>query len=99
LVARLTALEKRNTELEHAFTIQNNTTNNLASRIFILEHCDLEDLSEIEMKEMLHQRMFEIGSYKSLPGNVALYEALEKSMARDNMDEFLVEKAKSRKRR
>ncbi|GKE24671.1 hypothetical protein Tco_1436183 [Tanacetum coccineum] len=58
LVARLTALEKRNTELEHAFTIQNNTTNNLASRIFILEHCDLDfrDLSEIEMKEMLHQR-------------------------------------------
>ncbi|GJS37290.1 hypothetical protein Tco_0535672 [Tanacetum coccineum] len=30
---------------------------------------------------------------------VHLYEALKHSMARDNMDEFLAEKAKSRKRR
>ncbi|GJY12492.1 hypothetical protein Tco_0381801 [Tanacetum coccineum] len=108
LVARLTALEKRNAELEHAFTIQNKTTNNLAFRIFTLEHRDLEyninsyvhetvkenvqialrapllqsfrDLSEIEMKEMLQQRMFKSGSFKSLPEYVALYEALENSM-------------------
>ncbi|GJY35402.1 hypothetical protein Tco_0420780 [Tanacetum coccineum] len=32
------------------------------------------------MKEMLHQRMFETGSYKSLPEHIALYEALEASM-------------------
>ncbi|GJR65976.1 hypothetical protein Tco_0012041 [Tanacetum coccineum] len=30
------------------------------------------------MKEMLHQRMFETGSYKSLPEHIALYKALEK---------------------
>ncbi|GJU12196.1 hypothetical protein Tco_1134592 [Tanacetum coccineum] len=32
------------------------------------------------MKEILHQRMFETGSYKSLPKHIALYEALEASM-------------------
>ncbi|GJV43041.1 hypothetical protein Tco_1427577 [Tanacetum coccineum] len=38
------------------------------------------DLPEVDMKEILHQRMFENGSYKSLPEHVALYEALEASM-------------------
>ncbi|GJY14247.1 hypothetical protein Tco_0383556 [Tanacetum coccineum] len=44
------------------------------------------------MKEILHQRMFESGSYKSLPKHVALYKALEASIERANMDEFLAEK-------
>ncbi|GKD31218.1 hypothetical protein Tco_1241996 [Tanacetum coccineum] len=34
------------------------------------------DLPEADMKEMIHQRMFETGSYRSLPEHVALYEAL-----------------------
>ncbi|GJX02542.1 hypothetical protein Tco_0186455 [Tanacetum coccineum] len=42
LAARVVELEKRNAELERVFTIQNKTTNNLASRIFTLEHHDLE---------------------------------------------------------
>ncbi|GKC96765.1 hypothetical protein Tco_1162207 [Tanacetum coccineum] len=57
------------------------------------------DLSEEDMKEMLHQRMFEAGSYKSLPEHIALYEALEASMERAQRDEFLIEKDKSHKRR
>ncbi|GJU00016.1 hypothetical protein Tco_1110354 [Tanacetum coccineum] len=57
------------------------------------------DLSEEDIKEMLHQRMFETGSYKSLPEHIALYEALEASMERAQRDEFLAEKDKSRKRR
>ncbi|GKD22768.1 hypothetical protein Tco_1224471 [Tanacetum coccineum] len=48
---------------------------------------------------MLHQRMFESGTYKSLPEHVALYEALEASMAQAQRDEFLAEKDKSCKRR
>ncbi|GKF24571.1 hypothetical protein Tco_0076893, partial [Tanacetum coccineum] len=47
---------------------------------------------------MLHQRMFESGTYKSLPEHIALYEALEASMTRAQRDEFLAEKDKSRKR-
>nr|GEU94062.1 uncharacterized mitochondrial protein AtMg00810-like [Tanacetum cinerariifolium] len=56
------------------------------------------ELPEADMKEILHQRMFESGSYKSLPEHVALYEALETSMERANMDEFVAEKDKLRKR-
>nr|GEY00765.1 hypothetical protein [Tanacetum cinerariifolium] len=48
---------------------------------------------------MLHQRMFESGSYKSVPKHIALYEALEASMERAQKDEFLAKKDKSRKRR
>ncbi|GJU78596.1 hypothetical protein Tco_1275666 [Tanacetum coccineum] len=58
-----------------------------------------KDLSEEDMKEMLHQRMFESGSYKSLPEHVALYEALDASMKRAQRDEFLAEKDKLCKRR
>ncbi|GJT31472.1 hypothetical protein Tco_0911747 [Tanacetum coccineum] len=57
------------------------------------------ELPEADMKEILHQRMFESGSYKSLPEHVALYEVLEASMERANRDEFLAKKDKSRKRR
>ncbi|GJY81762.1 hypothetical protein Tco_0494513 [Tanacetum coccineum] len=56
------------------------------------------ELPEADMKEILHQRMFEIGTYKSLPEHVALYEALEASIERANREEFLAEKDKSRKR-
>ncbi|GJQ93502.1 retrovirus-related pol polyprotein from transposon TNT 1-94 [Tanacetum coccineum] len=56
------------------------------------------DLPKEDMKEMLPQRMFKIGTYKSLPEHIALYEALEASMARAHRDEFLAEKDKSRKR-
>ncbi|GJW10732.1 retrovirus-related pol polyprotein from transposon TNT 1-94 [Tanacetum coccineum] len=57
------------------------------------------DLPEADMKEMLHQRMFESGSYKSHSEHVALYEALKAYMERAQKDEFLTEKDKSRKRR
>ncbi|GKB35637.1 hypothetical protein Tco_0880579, partial [Tanacetum coccineum] len=58
-----------------------------------------KDLPEVDMKEMLHQRMFESGSYKSHPEHVVLYEALEASMERAQRDEFLAKKDKTRKRR
>nr|GEY75591.1 hypothetical protein [Tanacetum cinerariifolium] len=47
------------------------------------------ELPEADMKEILHQRMFESGSYKSLPKHVELYEALEASMEQANRDDFL----------
>ncbi|GKB75129.1 hypothetical protein Tco_0936541 [Tanacetum coccineum] len=51
------------------------------------------------MKQMLHQRMFESGSYKEHPEYAELYDALEKSMSRDNMDALHEELSKKRKRR
>nr|GEU89158.1 integrase, catalytic region, zinc finger, CCHC-type, peptidase aspartic, catalytic [Tanacetum cinerariifolium] len=38
------------------------------------------ELPEADMKEILHQCMFETGTYKSLPEHVALYKALEASI-------------------
>ncbi|GJT76134.1 hypothetical protein Tco_1042859 [Tanacetum coccineum] len=46
------------------------------------------DLSEFEMKEILHDRMFESGSYRSHLEHTALYDALELSMDHDNREEF-----------
>ncbi|GJV50937.1 hypothetical protein Tco_1446678 [Tanacetum coccineum] len=46
-----------------------------------LKEC-FRDLSEAEMKEILHDRMFESGTYQSQPEHVALHEALEASMER-----------------
>ncbi|GKC80374.1 hypothetical protein Tco_1131148 [Tanacetum coccineum] len=51
------------------------------------------------MKETLHDRMFESGSYISHPDHTTLYKALEVSMERKNRDEFNEAIAKSRKRR
>ncbi|GKF63139.1 hypothetical protein Tco_0186587 [Tanacetum coccineum] len=51
------------------------------------------------MKEILHDRMFESGSYKSHPIHLSLYQALEASIERDNREEFFEDKDKSRKRR
>nr|GEZ07199.1 E-beta-farnesene synthase [Tanacetum cinerariifolium]GEZ58266.1 E-beta-farnesene synthase [Tanacetum cinerariifolium] len=127
LVARVVALERRNAELEHAFTVQHKTTKNLASRIITLENHGIQatienyvcetikekvqialraplllsfrDISEAEMKEILHQRMFESGSYKSHSDHDILYNALELSMDRDHQDELREELPKSRKRR
>ncbi|GJR43113.1 hypothetical protein Tco_1311216 [Tanacetum coccineum] len=51
------------------------------------------------MKEILHDWMFESGSYISHLDHTTLYEALEVSMERENRDEFNKAIAKSRKRR
>ncbi|GJY74839.1 hypothetical protein Tco_0479270 [Tanacetum coccineum] len=56
------------------------------------------ELSEFEMKEILRNRMFESGSYRSQPEHAAIYEALEASMDRENKEEFIEATAKSRKR-
>ncbi|GKB03340.1 hypothetical protein Tco_0831429 [Tanacetum coccineum] len=42
------------------------------------------DLPEADMKEILHNRMWESKSYQTHKDHMTLYEALEKSMARDN---------------
>ncbi|GJT17240.1 hypothetical protein Tco_0875946 [Tanacetum coccineum] len=46
------------------------------------------DLSEFQMKEIFHNRMFESGSYRSHPDHTTLYEALEASMQRENNDKL-----------
>nr|GEV31414.1 copia protein [Tanacetum cinerariifolium] len=73
-----------------------NMETKVKSMVTVLIH--QAELLEADMKEILHQRNFKSGSYKSLLEHVTLYEALEASMERANRDEFLAEKDKSRKR-
>nr|GEZ27973.1 hypothetical protein [Tanacetum cinerariifolium] len=47
------------------------------------------DLPEADMKEILHQQMWETNSYKAYEDHMMLYEALEKSMNRDHTDKLL----------
>nr|GEU32897.1 integrase, catalytic region, zinc finger, CCHC-type, peptidase aspartic, catalytic [Tanacetum cinerariifolium] len=55
------------------------------------------DLPEADMKEILHQRIWETNSYKTHEDHMQLYEALEKSMNRDHSEELLNDLAEARK--
>nr|GEW54122.1 ribonuclease H-like domain-containing protein [Tanacetum cinerariifolium]GEW54129.1 ribonuclease H-like domain-containing protein [Tanacetum cinerariifolium] len=57
------------------------------------------DLPEADMKEILHQRMWETNSYRAHEDHMMLYEALEKSMNRDHTDELLKDLAEARRRK
>nr|GEW73968.1 integrase, catalytic region, zinc finger, CCHC-type, peptidase aspartic, catalytic [Tanacetum cinerariifolium] len=57
------------------------------------------DLPEADMKEILHQRMWETESYKSHEDHMQLFEALEKSMNRDHSDELVQDLAEARKKK
>ncbi|GKD05786.1 hypothetical protein Tco_1180760 [Tanacetum coccineum] len=57
------------------------------------------DLPEADMKEILHNRIWEFKSYQTHEDHMTLYEALEKSMARDNKDQLLSDLAEARKKK
>ncbi|GJX24609.1 hypothetical protein Tco_0230905 [Tanacetum coccineum] len=51
------------------------------------------------MKEILHHCMWESNSYQAHEDHKQLYEALEKSMARDHTDQLLTDLAEARKKK
>nr|GEZ45636.1 hypothetical protein [Tanacetum cinerariifolium] len=57
------------------------------------------DLPEADMKEILHQCMWESDSYKFHKDHMQLFEALEKSMNRDHSEELAHDLAEARKKR
>ncbi|GJY07808.1 hypothetical protein Tco_0374862 [Tanacetum coccineum] len=57
------------------------------------------DFPEIDMKEILHHRMWETNSYKAHEDHKKLYEALEKSMDRDHSDQLLTDLAEARRKK
>nr|GEY17845.1 monodehydroascorbate reductase [Tanacetum cinerariifolium] len=57
------------------------------------------DLPEADMKEILHQRMWETDSYKSHEVHMQLFEALEKSINRDQSKELAHDLAEARKKK
>nr|GFC08275.1 hypothetical protein [Tanacetum cinerariifolium] len=58
-----------------------------------------KDLPEADMKEILHQRMWETESYKTHKDHMQLFEALEKSMNRDHSEELAQDLAEARKKK
>nr|GFC30480.1 hypothetical protein [Tanacetum cinerariifolium] len=56
------------------------------------------ELSELEMKEILHDWMFKSVSYRSQPKHAALYDVLEVSMDHKNKETFIEATTKSCKR-
>ncbi|GKA73157.1 hypothetical protein Tco_0779373 [Tanacetum coccineum] len=107
LAARVAKLEKRNAELERhrdlEYMIKNYVRNAVKDSVQATLRAPLlqsfQDLTESEIKQMLHQLMFKSGSYKDHPEHAELYDALEKLMSRDNMDALHEELSKKRKRR
>nr|GEW59537.1 hypothetical protein [Tanacetum cinerariifolium] len=63
------------------------------------KHLEERDLPEADMKEIIHQRMWETNSYKTHEDHMMLYEALEKSMNRDHTKELLKDLAEARKKK
>nr|GEZ95564.1 hypothetical protein [Tanacetum cinerariifolium] len=57
------------------------------------------DLLEADIKEILHQRMWETESYKSHEDHMQLFEALEKLMNRDHSKELTQDLVESRKKK
>nr|GEW86351.1 hypothetical protein [Tanacetum cinerariifolium] len=57
------------------------------------------DLSEADIKEILHQRMWETESYKSHEDYMQLFEALEKLMNLDHSDELTQDMVEARKKK
>nr|GEV76795.1 hypothetical protein [Tanacetum cinerariifolium] len=57
------------------------------------------DFPEADIKEILHQRMWETNSYKTHKDHMMLYEALEKSMNRDHTEELLKDLAEASKKK
>nr|GEV84465.1 integrase, catalytic region, zinc finger, CCHC-type, peptidase aspartic, catalytic [Tanacetum cinerariifolium] len=57
------------------------------------------DLPKADMKEILHQKMWETNSYKTHDDHMMFYEALEKSMNRDHTEELLKDLAEARKKK
>nr|GEU29561.1 retrovirus-related Pol polyprotein from transposon TNT 1-94 [Tanacetum cinerariifolium] len=71
----------------------------LSSRPESLKTHLTRDLPEADLKEILHQCMWETDSYKSHKDHMQLYEALEKSMNRDHFKELAKDLAEARKKK
>ncbi|GJU52090.1 retrovirus-related pol polyprotein from transposon TNT 1-94 [Tanacetum coccineum] len=57
------------------------------------------DLPAVDMKEILHQRMFEDNSYEAHEVHTNLFDALEKSLERDHSDQLLSDLAEARRKK
>nr|GEZ64493.1 E-beta-farnesene synthase [Tanacetum cinerariifolium] len=82
-------LMKRIGELEHI----------MANLIQENKHLEERDLPEADMKEILHQRIWETNSYKTHEDHKMLYEDLVKSLNCDHSEELAKDLAEARKKK
>nr|GEY73585.1 hypothetical protein [Tanacetum cinerariifolium] len=80
---------KRIDELEHI----------MANLIQVNKEMEARDLPEADMKEILHQRIWESESYKSHEVHMQLFEVLKKSMNHDQSEELTQNLAEARKKK
>ncbi|GJZ04308.1 hypothetical protein Tco_0537583 [Tanacetum coccineum] len=99
LSSRIFTLENHNLYLKIDNYINKAVKEAVQNALQVLVRERFRELSEFEMKEILRDRMFESGSYKSQPEHVALYVVLEASTDRENREKFIEATTKSRKRR
>nr|GFB72810.1 hypothetical protein [Tanacetum cinerariifolium] len=97
--ARLYTLENLDIPQQVSKTMDEIVTNAVDWAIQALLRNCFRDLPEADMKEILHQRMWETNSYKIHKDHMMLYEALEKSMNRDHSEELLKDLAEARKKK
>ncbi|GJY64034.1 hypothetical protein Tco_0465494 [Tanacetum coccineum] len=100
LAARISALEQicANFEKKNKY-INENVKEAVQDALQAQVRERFRELSEFEMKEIIRDRMFESGSYRSQREHTTLYDALEASIDHEKREEFMDATAKSRKRR
>ncbi|GKB61630.1 hypothetical protein Tco_0917816, partial [Tanacetum coccineum] len=96
LINRLGELEQHIADLVDANQALEERLDKHGSRLYRKR---FRDLPKADMKEILHNRMWESKSYQTHEDHMMLYEALEKSMARDNSDQLLSDLAEARKKK
>nr|GEW24108.1 hypothetical protein [Tanacetum cinerariifolium] len=97
--ARLYTLEHLDIPHQVSKVVDEVVTNAVDWAMQALLRNHFRDLPEADMKEILHQRMWETESYKTYEDHMQLYEALEKSMNRDHSEELLKDLAEARKKK
>nr|GFC86024.1 hypothetical protein [Tanacetum cinerariifolium] len=97
--ARLYTLEQLDIPQQVSITVSEMVTDAIDWAMQAPLRNRFRDLPEADMKEILHQRMWETKSYNSHEDHMQLFEALEKSMNRDHSKELAQDLAEARKKK
>nr|GFD14107.1 hypothetical protein [Tanacetum cinerariifolium] len=97
--ARLYTLENLDIHQQVSKAMDEIVTNVVDWAIQALLHNHFRDLPKANMKEILHQRMWETNSYKTHEDHMMRYEALEKSMNCDHSEKLLKDLAEASKKK
>ncbi|GJZ39286.1 hypothetical protein Tco_0585849 [Tanacetum coccineum] len=92
-------LMQNNLALEESQAVDEIVTNAVDWAMQAPLQARFRDLPTVDMKEILQQRMFEDNSYQAHDVHNDLYEALQKSLELDNINQRLADQEEARKKR